>query len=86
VIPLHKKGSKLDASNCSEISKLSAILKLFENVITPNLQHLCRSYISPCQHGFMKRGSITTNLWEIIFKHMSSTLTLVKHLTSSRET
>jgi len=47
---LHKKGSKLDASNYRGTSKLSAIPKLFENVITPHLQHLCRSIISPCQH------------------------------------
>lgn len=65
VIPLHKKGSKLDASNYRGISKLSAIPKLFENVITPHLQHLCRSIISPCQHGFMKRRSTTTNLLEL---------------------
>jgi len=65
VIPLHKKGSKLDASNYRGISKLSAIPKLFENVITPHLQHLCRSIISPCQHGFMKRRSTSTNLFEL---------------------
>jgi len=65
MIPLHKKGSKLDASNYWGISKLSAIPKLFENVITPHLKHLCRSIISPCQHGFMKRRSITTNLLEL---------------------
>jgi len=44
---------------------LSAIPKLFENVITPHLQHLCRSIISPCQHGFMKRRSTTTSLLEL---------------------
>jgi len=43
VIPLHKKGSKLDASNYRGISKLLAIPKLLENVITPHLQHLCTS-------------------------------------------
>jgi len=56
VTPLHKKGSKLDAINYRRISKFSAIPKLFENVIT---------IISPCQHGFMKRRSTTTNLLEL---------------------
>jgi len=65
VILLHKKCSKLDASNDRGISKMSAIPKLFENIITPHLHHLCRSIISPCQHGFMKRRSTTTNLLEL---------------------
>jgi len=60
VIPLHKNGSKLDARNYRGISKLSAIY-----IITPYLQHVCRSIISPCQQGFMKRRSTTTNLLEL---------------------
>ena len=65
IIPLLKKGSKSEASNYRGISKLSAIPKFFENVITPHLQHLCRSVISPFQHGFIKRRSTTTNLLEL---------------------
>jgi len=34
VIPLHKKGSKVEACNYRGISKFSAIPKLFENIIT----------------------------------------------------
>jgi len=33
-------------------------------IITSQLQHLCSSLISPCQHGFVKRRSTTTNLLE----------------------
>jgi len=44
-------------------SKLSAIPKLFENIIT-HLQHSCRSLISSCENGFLKRRSTTTNLLE----------------------
>jgi hypothetical protein len=65
IIPLLKKGSKSDATNYRGISKLSAIPKFFENVLTPHLQHFCRSIISPCQHGFIKRRSTTTNLLEL---------------------
>jgi len=54
----------LNACNYRGVSKLSAISKLFENIITPHLQHSCRSLISSCQHGFLKRRSTTTNLLE----------------------
>jgi len=60
IISFYKKGSKVEACNYRSISKFSAIPKLFKNIFTPHLQHLCRSVISPCQHGFMKRGSTTT--------------------------
>jgi len=65
VTPLHKKGSKVEANNYRGISKLSAIPKLFEHIITPHLQHHCMSAIYPCQHGFIKRRSTTTNLLEL---------------------
>jgi len=44
---------------------LSAISKTFERVITSHLPHLCSALISPCQHGFVKRRSTTTNLLEL---------------------
>ena len=65
IIPLHKKGSKSDAKNYRGISKLSAIPKVFEKILTSHLQHLCCSIISPYQHGFVKRRSTTTNLLEL---------------------
>jgi len=65
VIILHKKGSRMEANNYRVISKLSTISKLFENSITPHLQHFCRSFIIPCQYGFMKRRSTTTSLLEL---------------------
>jgi len=51
-----------ELQNYRGISKLSAILKTFERIITSHLPHLCSSLISPCQHGFVKRRSTTTNL------------------------
>jgi len=65
VIPLHNNVSKVEASYYRGISELSAILKLFENIITPHFQHLCRSVTSPCQHEFMKRRTTTTNLLKL---------------------
>jgi len=65
IIPLHKKGAKVNVQNYRGISKLSAIPKTFERIITSQLQHLCSSLISPCQHSFVKRRSTTTNLLEL---------------------
>jgi len=64
IIPLHKKGGKSDISNYRGIAKLSAIPKLFEKILVSSLQHLCKSIISPTQHGFIKGRSTTTNLLE----------------------
>jgi len=44
---------------------MSAIPKTFERIITSHLQHLWSSLISPCQHGFVKRRSTTTNMLEL---------------------
>jgi len=49
ITPLHKKHYR-----CISIS-----------IINSHLQHLCWSLISPCQHGFVKRRSTTTNLLEL---------------------
>jgi len=34
-------------------------------VCNSHLLHLCSSLISPCKHGFVKRRSTTTNLFEL---------------------
>lgn len=64
IFPVHKKGPKDDVSNYRGIAKLSAIPKLFEHVITEQLNHSLRSLISSCQHGFFKGRSTSTNLLE----------------------
>jgi len=64
IIPLFKKGNKSDISNYRGIAKLSSIPKLFEKIITCQFQHHCRSIISPCQHGFTRCHSTSTNLLE----------------------
>jgi len=46
IFPLHKEGAKADDQNYKGISKLSAIPKAFEHIITSHLQHLCSSLIS----------------------------------------
>lgn len=62
VTPIHKSGSKNDICNYRAISKLSAIPKLFEAIISKKLSSILLNYISPAQHGFLMKHSIFTNL------------------------
>ena len=64
VIPLFKKGSKLDKANYRPISLTSIIGKLFESVIVEKLRFYFESsnVISNSQHGFRVGRSCLTNL------------------------
>jgi len=43
IIPLHKKGAKVNVQNYRGFSKLSVIPKTFKRIITSHFQHLCCS-------------------------------------------
>ena len=58
IIPLHKSGSRSEISNYRGFTKLCAILKLFEQIVTFET----RKIISPLQPGFLPKLSTTTNL------------------------
>lgn len=62
LIPLHKSGSLIDASNYRGIAKLNAIPKLFEKLVTNSISHFVSPIIHPCQHGFRKGHSTVSNL------------------------
>ena len=62
LIPLHKSGSKTNASNYRGIAKLNAIPKLFEKLITDIVSYNVSSIIDCRQHGFRKGLSTVTNL------------------------
>jgi len=64
VIPLHKSGPKSNIKNYRGIAKLSVMPKLFEHIISDQLNPLLRPIISTAQHGFVKDRSTTTNLLE----------------------
>jgi len=60
--PLHKSGNKADIANYRGITKLSAIPKLFEQVLTVQISFNLQRCVSPSQHGFLKGKSTVTNL------------------------
>jgi len=64
VIPLHKSGPKSNIRNYRGIAKLSVIPKLFELIVSDQLNPLLQNIISDAQHGFTKNRSTTTNLLE----------------------
>ena len=66
IVPLHKTGSKADIKNYRCISRLSALPKLFEQVLTSQLAFNLQSVISPNQHGFMRGKSTSTNLLQFV--------------------
>lgn len=65
IIPIFKSGSKLEISNYRGIAKLNAVPKLLEKILSDSLSHQITSLLSPCQHGFCKSRSTTTNILEL---------------------
>lgn len=67
VVPVFKVGDKSKCENYRPISILSCFSKIFESVVYDALYHHLKPFISPRQHGFIKRRSTTSNLLE--YKH-----------------
>ena len=70
VCPIHKKGSKAQASNYQPVSLMSQICKVLESIIcTVVVDHLEKySLIKDSQHGFRRGRSCLTNLLEFLDK------------------
>jgi hypothetical protein len=68
VTPLHKKGSRLDASNYRPISLTSIACKLFERIVKDCILHhlTTNDLIAHQQHGFVPEKSCITNLLETV--------------------
>lgn len=62
ICPLFKKGDKADVTNYRPISLLSNFAKAFESILYKYIYMDVKMYISPSQHGFMKKRSTITNL------------------------
>ncbi|XP_065642506.1 uncharacterized protein LOC136074133 [Hydra vulgaris] len=68
ITPLHKKGSKLDASNYRLISLTSACCKILERIVKDCLTEYlsANNLLSQNQHGFVAKKSCITNLLETV--------------------
>ena len=64
LIPLLKNGSRLNVENYRGIAKLSAVPKLFEELIVKQISFDLNKAISSSQHGFLSGRSTVTNLLE----------------------
>lgn len=62
IVPLHKKGSKMNVENYRPISILNVLSKCFERIIYDTIYPVIRHGIPEQQHGFVKGRSTTTNL------------------------
>lgn len=64
VVPIHKKGDKSIVSNYRPVSLTSVSCKLLEHIVAQNIQCFLadNNILSPCQHGFRKGLSTTTQL------------------------
>ena len=62
VVPIHKKGSKVDVNNYRPISLISIIMKTYEKIIRDELLQRCGHLIDDRQHGFMNNKSWCTQL------------------------
>ena len=62
VVPIHKKGSKVEVSNYRPISLTSLIMKTFERIIRQELLNRCGHLIDQRQHGFTEMKSCCTQL------------------------
>ena len=68
VTPIHKKGSRTDASNYRPVSLTSQVCKVLETIVRKHiLSHLNENNIlSDRQHGFREGRSCLTNLLETL--------------------
>jgi hypothetical protein len=65
IVPIFKRGEKWNISCYRELSILSVILKLFEEMICDEITPVIRPQISVMQHGFMMgRSTVESNLVE----------------------
>ena len=68
VVPIFKKGDRLQPINYRPISLTSITCKMFEHIITSNImQHLdSHNILHDAQHGFRKHRSTETQLIQLI--------------------
>jgi hypothetical protein len=65
IVPIHKKGTKHEASNYRPISLLPVISKILERCLYNKIIDNLVPKITNTQHGFLKNRSTTTQLMEV---------------------
>lgn len=65
IVPIHKKGSKLDVSNYRGVSLLNNFGKMLEKIVYGHIYAATKLCIPASQHGFVKSRSVNTNLLEL---------------------
>jgi hypothetical protein len=73
VVPIHKKGSKLDTNNYRPISLLPIVSKILERCIYNNIINHIRPNICEPQHGFLSKSSTNTQMLTF-FQQVSNNL------------
>jgi hypothetical protein len=66
VVPIYKKGNKLEVSNYRPVSLLPIISKILERCVLNRIIELIRPKISRMQYGFMKGKSTVTQIITVL--------------------
>ncbi|CAK1585828.1 unnamed protein product [Parnassius mnemosyne] len=62
IVPVFKKGDRMDINNYRPISILSCFSKLFESLVYPAFAKHLEHFLTSSQHGFRSGLSVQTNL------------------------
>ncbi|XP_059045113.1 uncharacterized protein LOC131840914 [Achroia grisella] len=62
IVPIHKKGTKINVENYRGISILNTVSNLFERLVLDFIYPVIHKYLPDSQHGFLKKRSTVTNL------------------------
>lgn len=68
ITAIHKSGLRSKIENYRQISILSCLAKVMDNLMSQRLTCAFKNIISDKQHGFLKGRSTTTNLMEFVSK------------------
>lgn len=63
VLPIHKKGDKLDCRNYRGISLINCVYKIFSKLLLIRLESYSNSFIEEHQAGFLKGRSTTDQIY-----------------------
>ena len=74
VLPIHKKGSKIECSNYRPISLLSPLNKLFEKMLYKRINDYFERFqlFTPHQYGFRKKSSTSLAIYDLIENELAA--------------